>query len=151
MNLVNGNSGNDAANVKKDSQIEGGDDAYGFDKTLVLLTRPNKIVAISSLDGEVLWSRLIKDPIRRMMLEQGQGNAALEIITSKGHMIEIDPLNGAIRKAEPLPTLPQAVEDTEFIVAQGHSKEDSRIEKQALIAVPKNGEGPIVNLKPDKI
>lgn len=34
-------------------------DVYGFDKTLVFLTKPNKAVAISSANGNLLWSRLI--------------------------------------------------------------------------------------------
>ena len=50
------------------ASAERGDD-YGFDKTLVFMTKPNKVVAISSLKGDLLWSRLIKDPVRRMVLD----------------------------------------------------------------------------------
>lgn len=68
-------------------------DPLGFDKTLVFLTKPNKAVAISSLKGELLWSRLIKDPVRRMVL----GHASLDVVTSAGALIKIDPVTGAVR------------------------------------------------------
>ena len=124
-------------------------DEYGFDKTLVFMTKPNKAVAISSLKGNLLWSRLIKDPVRRMVLEQADGDASLDLVTNKGMLIKIDPVTGAIRSTEALPDLPQAIEETEFIVAQGHLVGDESAHRQALIAVPKQGEGKIVSLKPD--
>jgi hypothetical protein len=31
-------------------------DTFGFNKTLVLLTKPGKIVAISSADGSIKWT-----------------------------------------------------------------------------------------------
>jgi len=50
---------------------------------------------------------------------------------------------------EAVPTLPQSVQETEFIVAQGHVKGNEKLHRQALLAVPKFGEGPIINLKPE--
>lgn len=44
-------------------------DDFGFDKTLVFMTKANKAIAISSLKGNLLWSRTIKDPVRRMILD----------------------------------------------------------------------------------
>ena len=124
-------------------------DVYGFDKTLVFLTKPNKAIAVSSLKGNLLWSRLIKDPVRRMVFDQVEGDASLDVITDKGHLIKIDPVTGAIRMTEPIPPVPQSIEDTEFIVAQGHVKGNPKYHRQAILAVPKYGEGPIVNLKPE--
>lgn len=54
----------EAAMISKDAQSN----EYGFDKTLVFLTKANKLIAISSLKGDLIWSRLIKDPVRRMVL-----------------------------------------------------------------------------------
>lgn len=70
------------------------------------MTKPNKAVAISSLKGNLLWSRLIKDPVRRMVLEQVEGDASLDLVTSKGMLIKIDPITGAIRSTEAIPELP---------------------------------------------
>lgn len=61
------------------------------------MTKPNKVVAISSLKGNTLWSRLIKDPVRRMVLEQVEGDASLDLVTSKGMLIKLDPVTGAVR------------------------------------------------------
>lgn len=113
------------------------------------MTKPNKAMAISSLKGDLLWSRLIKDPVRRMVLDQADGDAQLELVTNKGMLIKIDPVTGEIRKTESLPNLPQSIEDTEFIVAQGYLKGDKSVRRQAFIAVPKQGGGKIVNLRPD--
>jgi len=38
-------------------------DMLGFDKTLILLTKPNKIHAISSNTGNLLWSYWVPEPI----------------------------------------------------------------------------------------
>ena len=73
---------------------------------MVFLTRPNKAIAVSALKGETLWSRLIREPVRRMMLDQTDGNAVLDVFTSKGNLIKIDPLTGAIRTTTALPQLP---------------------------------------------
>ena len=100
-------------------------DPFGFDKTLVFMTKPNKAVAISSLKGNLLWSRLIKDPVRRMVLEQAGGDASIDLVTSTS-IVKIDPKTGAIRKTEALPSLPQKSEDTEFLIAQGHLKGDEK-------------------------
>ena len=62
-------------------------------------------------------------------------------------LIKIDPVTGAIRSTVAIPDLPQSIEDTEFIVAPGHLKGDENAYRQALVAVPKNGEGKIVNLR----
>ena len=105
----------DAATAIDTSQEKSDD--YGFDKTLIFMTKPNKAVAISSLKGSLLWSRLIKDPVRRMVLEQADGDASLDLVTNKGMLIKIDPVTGAIRSTEALPDLPQAIDETEFIVA----------------------------------
>jgi len=83
-----------------------------------------------------------------MLLDQTDGEAVLDIVTSKGTLIRIDPLTGAIRTTAPLPELPQAVEDTEFIVAQGHTPGNPKQHRPALLAVPKHGEGKIVSVKP---
>ena len=89
------------------------------------MTRPNKAVAISSLKGNLLWSRLIKDPVRRMVLEQAGGDASIDLVTTTS-IVKIDPMTGAIRKTEALPSLPQAPEETEFLIAQGHLKGDEK-------------------------
>ena len=81
-------------------------DDNGFDKTLVFMTKPNKIIAISSLKGNLLWSRFIKDPVRRMVLDLFNGEATLEVVTEKGQFIKIDPMTGTILSSEPLPNLP---------------------------------------------
>mmetsp|Transcript_27001 Transcript_27001/g.36078 ORF Transcript_27001/g.36078 Transcript_27001/m.36078 type:complete len:145 (+) Transcript_27001:98-532(+) len=93
-----------------------GDD-YGFDKTLVFLTKPNKAVAVSSLKGNTIWSRYIREPVRRMVLDQAGGAASLDFVTSKGNLIKIDPLTGAVRSTEAVPELPQSIDETEFIIA----------------------------------
>lgn len=113
------------------------------------MTKANKLVAVSSLKGDLLWSRLISDPVRRMVLETANGATTLELITSKGNLVKVDPVTGAIRSTEPLPKLPQSIEETEFIVAQGHAIGNERLHRQAIIAVPKNGDGPIVNVISD--
>ena len=112
------------------------------------MTKPNKAVAVSSLRGKTQWSRLIREPVRRMVVEQAGGDATLDLVTSKGNLIKIDPLTGAVRATEAL-TLPQPVNDTEFVIAQGHTVGDEREHRTAILAVPKNGEGAIVNLKKD--
>ena len=145
--IGNASSNQEAANIVQEEKK--GRDAYGFDKTLVFMTKPNKAVAISSLRGDLLWSRLIKDPVRRMVLEQADGAASLDLITSKGQLIKLDPMTGAVRSTEALPELPQAIDDTEFIVAQGHLAGDESIHRQALLAVPKSGDGKIVSLRPE--
>ena len=97
---------------QQETQITNVADHLGFDKTLVFMTKPNKAVAISSLNGELLWSRLIKDPVRRMVLEQASGTAAtLEVITSTGSLIKIDPVTGKVRATKSIVAdLPQSVE-----------------------------------------
>ena len=112
------------------------------------MTRPNKAVAVSSLKGKTLWSRLIREPVRRMVVDQAGGDATLEVVTSKGNLIKIDPLTGAVRTTEAL-SLPQSVDDTEFVIAQGHTQGDQSEHRTAILAVPKNGEGAIVNVNQD--
>lgn len=58
-------------------------------------------------------------------------------------------MTGAIREAEALPSLPQSVEESEFIIAQGNEKGDETAHRTAIVAIPKYGEGEIVNLSPD--
>lgn len=62
--------------------------------------------------------------MRRMVLDQADGSASLDLVTNKGMLIKIDPVTGDIRKTEALPDLPQSIDETEFIVAQGHLKGD---------------------------
>ena len=135
-----------------DAKITGhASDEYGFDKTLVFLTKPNKAIAISSLNGNLLWSTLIKDPVRRMVLEQADGNASIDMVTSKGNLVKIDPVTGAVRSTEQIPKLAQSIDDTEFIVAQGHLKGDPTAHRSTIVAVPKQAEGKIVNLKASEV
>lgn len=45
--------------TNKDSQlaaINGYEDPFGIKKTLVLLTKPNKVIALSSFSGSIKWS-----------------------------------------------------------------------------------------------
>ena len=114
QNFFGGNRANDNLSEANIAQASGDD--YGFDKTLVFMTKPNKAVAVSSLRGKTLWSRLIREPVRRMVVEQAGGDATLDVVTSKGNLIRIDPLTGAVRTTEAL-TLPQSVDDTEFVIA----------------------------------
>ena len=51
-----------------------------------------------------------------MVVEQAGGDATLDVVTSKGNLIRIDPLTGAVRTTEAL-TLPQSIDDTEFVIA----------------------------------
>jgi len=103
VNSVTSLFGNNADDTRIASTTQ---DHYGFDKTLVFLTKPNKAVAVSSLKGDLLWSRLIKDPVRRMVIDQYGGEAVLDIVTSKGQLIKIDPVTGAVRSTTALPELP---------------------------------------------
>lgn len=54
----------------------------------------------------MLWSRTIKDPVRRMVLDSAGGNAEIDVITSKGQLIKLDPFTGAVKKTETLPAMP---------------------------------------------
>ena len=137
------------ASDEKATSIKSSGDFLGFDKTLIFLTRPNKLVAVSSLGGKTLWSRLIREPVRRMILDVNDGSAVIDIVTSKGNLIKVDPTTGAINSISALPELAQSVDDSEFIVAQGYTTGKPDQHRTALIAVPKSGEGSIVNLKPE--
>lgn len=64
-----------------------------------------------------------------MVLETASGVATLELVTSNGNMMKVDPVTGAIRSNEPLPSLPQAIDETEFIVAQGHALGNERLHR----------------------
>lgn len=61
------------------------------------MTKPNKVIAMSSLKGTMLWSRTIKDPVRRMVLDSAGGHAEIDVITSKGQLIKLDPFTGAVK------------------------------------------------------
>jgi len=39
----------------KGTYISSVDDTYGFEKTLILLTKQGKVFAVSSLTGKILW------------------------------------------------------------------------------------------------
>ena len=67
QSFFSGSAANDSLDEARIAQPAGDD--YGFDKTLVFMTRPNKAVAVSSLKGKTLWSRLIREPVRRMVVD----------------------------------------------------------------------------------
>ena len=148
MSTFNSFFATDADSTGDINPVSSSDD-FGFDKTLVLMTKPNKVIAVSSLKGTMLWSRTIKDPVRRMVLDSAGGNSVIDVITSKGQIIKIDPVTGNVKSTEALPTLPQSVDDTEFVLAQGHESGDEKAHRSAIVAIPKYGEGDIVNLSSD--
>jgi outer membrane protein assembly factor BamB len=39
----------------QETNISTVDDTYGFEKTLILLTKQGKVFAVSSLTGKILW------------------------------------------------------------------------------------------------
>ena len=59
-------------------------DDFGFEKTLVMMTKANMAFGVSSRDGRVHWHRYIRDPVRIMVLDQAEGEAQIDIVTSKG-------------------------------------------------------------------
>jgi hypothetical protein len=38
------------------TDVKSKEDIYGFDKSLILLTKPGKLFAMSSFDGTILWT-----------------------------------------------------------------------------------------------
>ena len=71
-------------------------DMLGFDKTLILLTKPNKIHAISSNTGKILWSHWISEPIKRLFVLQNLGLGEIKVVTTSGKLYLLDPLSGAL-------------------------------------------------------
>jgi len=59
----------------KESSIAPADDTYGFEKTLILLTKQGKVFAVSSLTGKILW-KFFKpsEPIKQVFVEQNGGS-----------------------------------------------------------------------------
>jgi hypothetical protein len=121
----------------KQSDIES---AFGFHKTLVLLTKPGKIVAISSADGSIKWTYF--DPQEKavnVLIEQTDGvDAHLDIIVvSENFLTYIDPWTGAQRKRESLVNK-NGQSDSFILVGTEVETAIETVSTQAVLSVPKD-------------
>jgi hypothetical protein len=68
-------------------------DPYGIKKTLVLLTKPNKVIAVSSYNGAVKWSFYNRQPILKIYVEQEAGSNLVHdvIVVTEKAVIYLDP------------------------------------------------------------
>ena len=125
--------------TQQDSEI------FGFDKTLVLLTKPNKVLAISSLTGQIIWSQRISSPVARLFVQQNteEGTVDIKVVTQAGQVIQLNPLTGQTESQTPLPRLAQGMDQTEFVLMQGVNKHTER-PQSTIIAMPSKGEGEVV-------
>lgn len=116
------------------TSINNQQDTYGFKKTLVLLTAPGKLFALSSSDGALQWSYYNpQEPIVKVFVEQAAGSdLSLNIIViTERNELHLNPLTGTqySRKAHHLDT-----RDYEFMLVR------SGPESQNVIAVPKGAQ-----------
>ena len=121
------------------------EDTFGFDQTLVLLTKPNKIIAISSQTGKLHWALKVNSEVVKLFVQTNTDEASVTImaVTMDGLLYDIDPLTGAVLSSKTVPTLPQPIDQTEFLLVSGATDQSGR-ESKGVIAVPKNGEGQAV-------
>jgi len=126
----------DVASIMKDgsASIEG--EMFGFTKTFILLTEPGKIVALSSMDGSVLWTYF--DPQEKglnVLVEATGGfdNIVDVIVVSGGALTYLDPLTGAIRQRH----LHNGIGlENDFMLV--NSVPQGKATGQVLMAVPRN-------------
>ena len=83
------------------SDIRDEPDLFGFDKTLVLLTKPGKVVAMSTQTGNIMWSYF--DPnakIQRVFVEQEAGHdGRLDIIcVTDSNLVFLNPITGSVHQ-----------------------------------------------------
>lgn len=123
-------------------------DTFGIDKTFVLLTKPNKVIAVSSLTGQILWARRIPSEVRNLFVTESieLQSVQIRVVTASSELITINPLTGTIESQTQLPELGQPIEETEFMLISGVSAQGERARK-ALIALPRHGEGKAVMLE----
>ena len=115
-----------------------GTDLFGFEKTLVLRTKPNKVIAISSLDGSIQWTFFDKANIEKVFVEQrsGPGGQVSVMLVLEDRLVSLDPLTGQVASSEPLPASALPTSQMDFIMVR--QQKDA-----ALLAVPKSGEGQV--------
>jgi len=119
------------------------EDSFGFKKTLVLLTKPNKVIAISSENGSIQWTYYCKHPIIKVFVEQMAGSNDVHdiIAVTQTNIVYLDPVTGAIESQQPYPA--GASPDThDFMLVEGQLKTQQKEgSHQLILAVPRNGDG----------
>lgn len=132
ISLANTLSGKDP-----EGSIYSHSDPFGIKKTLILLTKPNKVIAVSAYNGNIQWSFYSRVPVSKVYVEQSAGsNLVFDIIlvTNTG-VIYLDPVTGNIVKSENFQDGVSA--DThDFMLVNGQSAESSH---QVVLAVPRSG------------
>ena len=88
--------------INKQTEIE---KHFGFHKSLVLLTKPGKVVAVSANDGSIQWTYFDpKEKATNVIIEQNSGfDAHVDIIVvSENYLTFLNPWTGIMRQREAL-------------------------------------------------
>ena len=116
---------------------EQGTDQFGYEKVLVVLTKPNKVFALSSLDGSVLWSFFDNKKIEKIFVKQNEGQFKVALIM-QDELVSLDSQTGNLISRQPLTGI--SSEETGFIMVRDQN------DANVLLGVPKNAEGKITVL-----
>jgi len=74
---------------------------FGFSKTFITLTKPGKVVALSSKDGSIQWTYFDpSDKAVNVLVESTGGfDSIVDIIVVSGNALTyLDPITGTVRQ-----------------------------------------------------
>lgn len=123
------------------ASISGAVDPYGIRKTLVLLTKPNKVVSISSFNGAIGWSYYSKQPIIKVFVEQSAGSNFVHeiLVVTQTSVIYLDPITGnVLHKDDYQKSVSHGAHD--FMLVEGKLISGSSESHQVVLAVPSKGD-----------
>lgn len=103
-----------------------------------MLTKPNKVIAISSFNGSIQWSFYSPKPVVKLFVESAAGSNFVHdvIIVTDASIIYLDPLTGTALSEE---ALPEGVtsETHDFMLIEGKLSAEVEGSHQVVLAVPK--------------
>jgi len=131
----------------KETNISSVDDTYGFEKTLILLTKQGKVFAVSSLTGKILW-KFFKpsEPIKQVFVEQNGGSDSFVhvMMISGQNLFLVDPITASVTSTKPHGA---SLKSHKFIMVK--SENQGEVE-HVLIAVPIDDSSNVIALGPLK-
>ena len=83
------------------SLTSSGPEQFGFEKLMILLTKPNKVIAVSSMDGSVRWSFYENKEIEKLFVKQTEGQFKV-VLVMKDALVSLDPQTGNLISKEAL-------------------------------------------------
>lgn len=130
------------ASTHKSGGADQAPDMFGFRKTLVLLTHPGKVVAMSAQDGGIMWTYF--DPQEKalnvLVEHKGSFDDIVDIVViSENALSYLNPFTGVMRTRVALERNLGSTSDFILVNTSQTDKRDSNItnDDQVLVSIPR--------------